>query len=97
VVAALDHSEVVTAELASRDRETDEQKAERVEAVIASRVPDTRFLLDHLLTSAALDPSLGIGAGTGREPSNPLLSGSGQILRSRPSGREALDRRFALG
>jgi len=56
VVAALDHSEVVTAELASRDRETDEQKAERVEAVIASRVPDTRFLLDHLLTSAALDP-----------------------------------------
>ena len=97
VVAALDHSEVVTAELASRDRETDEQKAERVEAVIASRVPDTRFLLDHLLTSAALDPSLGIGAGTGREPSNPLLSGIGQILCSRPSGREALDRRFALG
>jgi dienelactone hydrolase len=56
VVAALDHSEVVAVELASREGETDEQKAERVEAVIANRVPDTRFLLDHLLTSAALAP-----------------------------------------
>ena len=56
VVAALDHSEVVAVELARRAGETHEQKAERVEAVIASRVPDTRFLLDHLMTSAALDP-----------------------------------------
>lgn len=63
VVAALDHSEVVAAELARRDGEPDEQKAARMEAVIASRVPDIRFLLDHLLGGAArhsetnLDPT----------------------------------------
>lgn len=55
VVAALDHSEVVAVELAGRDGETDEQKTARVEAWIASRVPDIRFLLDHLLSSAAWD------------------------------------------
>jgi predicted dienelactone hydrolase len=62
VVAALDHSEVVAANLARRDDETAEQKAARVQALIASRVPDVRFLLDHLLdraawkTEARLDP-----------------------------------------
>lgn len=55
VVAALDHSEVVAAELARRDGETDEQKTARVEACIANRVPDIRFLLDHLLNGAAWD------------------------------------------
>jgi dienelactone hydrolase len=55
VVAAVDHSEVVAAELARRDGETAEQKTTRVEAVIANRVPDLRFLLDHLLSSAAWD------------------------------------------
>ena len=55
VVAALDHSEVVAVELAPRDGETDEQKTARVEACIANRVPDIRFLLDHLLGSAAWD------------------------------------------
>src|SRR5262249_40950627 len=35
--------------------ETDEQKTARVEAVIANRVPDIRFLLDHLLNGAAWD------------------------------------------
>ena len=53
VVAASDHSEVIAAELARRDGETPEQKAARIEAVIASRVPDVRFLLDHLLGGAA--------------------------------------------
>jgi dienelactone hydrolase len=63
VVAALDHSEVVAGELARRDGETDEQKTARWEAVIANRVPDIRFLLDHLLKGAAcgseisLDPT----------------------------------------
>jgi predicted dienelactone hydrolase len=63
VVAALDHSEVVAAELARRDGETDEQKTARWEAIIANRVPDIRFLLDHLLGSPAwgseanLDPT----------------------------------------
>lgn len=55
VVAALDHSEAVAAELARRDGETDEQKRARLEAVIANRVPDVRFLLDHVLDGAAWD------------------------------------------
>jgi dienelactone hydrolase len=49
----LDHSETIAAELARRDGETAEQKAARIEAVIASRVPDVRFLLDHLLGGTA--------------------------------------------
>src|SRR5881397_2197415 len=55
VVAALDHSEVVAAELARKDGETDEQKTARVEAWIANRVPDIRFLLEHLLHDTARD------------------------------------------
>src|SRR5262249_32898267 len=55
LVAALDHSEVVAAELARKEGETDEQKTARVEAWIASRVPDIRFLFDHLLNDAAWD------------------------------------------
>ena len=63
VVAALDHSELVAAELTRRDGETPDQKAVRVEAIIGNRVPDVRFLLDHLVDSAAwksearLDPT----------------------------------------
>lgn len=53
VVAALDHSEVIAPELARRDGETEEQRKARWQAVIASRVPDVRFLLDHLLHSGA--------------------------------------------
>jgi dienelactone hydrolase len=49
VIAALDHSEVVAKELARRADETDEQKRARWEALMASRVPDIRFLLDQLL------------------------------------------------
>ena len=55
LVAALDHSEVVAAELARKDGETEEQREARTEAWIANRVPDIRFLLDHLLSSAAWD------------------------------------------
>jgi dienelactone hydrolase len=55
VVAALDHSEVVAPELARREGETHEQKTARAQAWIANRVPDIRFLLDHLLSSAAWD------------------------------------------
>jgi predicted dienelactone hydrolase len=51
VVAALDHSEVVATELKGRDGETFEQLSARVDAWIANRVPDVRFLLDHLLSS----------------------------------------------
>jgi dienelactone hydrolase len=55
LVAALDHSEIVAAELAGKDGETDEQKTARVEAWIANRVPDIRFLLDHVLSDTAWD------------------------------------------
>lgn len=55
VVAALDHSEVIAAELARKGEETDEQKAARWDGWIASRVPDIRFLLDQLLNGAAWD------------------------------------------
>jgi dienelactone hydrolase len=48
-VAALDHSEVAAPELASRQPgETPEQRAARVDAIMASRVPDVLFLLAHL-------------------------------------------------
>jgi predicted dienelactone hydrolase len=59
----MDHSEAVALELARREGETTEQKAARVEAVIANRMPDVRFLLDYLLSRAAwksethLDPA----------------------------------------
>ncbi len=49
VVAAMDHSEVVAEELRGRAGETQAERAARMAAVIASRVPDVRFLLDHLL------------------------------------------------
>jgi dienelactone hydrolase len=55
LVAALDHSEVVAAELTGNNGETDQQKTARVQAWIANRVPDIRFLLDHLLNDTALD------------------------------------------
>jgi dienelactone hydrolase len=55
VVAALDHSEVVAAELAPKDGETDRQRTARAEAWIANRVPDIRFLLNHVLSSPAWD------------------------------------------
>jgi dienelactone hydrolase len=57
VVAAMDHSERVASELARRDGEMDTQRA-RIDAVIASRVPDIRFLLDHLLGGAVPDLAL---------------------------------------
>jgi len=56
VVAALDHSEVV-AQMGPKQGETEEQKAARYEAVLASRVPDVRFLLHQLLRDALLEPN----------------------------------------
>jgi dienelactone hydrolase len=47
LVAAMDHSEVVATQPPVPD-ETAEQKAARMEAVIASRMPDVPFLLDFL-------------------------------------------------
>lgn len=63
LVASIDHSEVVAGELARKQGvETDEQKAARWEAMIASRVPDIRFLLDQLLDGAAWDSEARIDA-----------------------------------
>jgi dienelactone hydrolase len=62
LVAALDHSDVIAAELMRKEGETGEQKTARVEAWVANRVPDIQFLLDHLLndetweTDAKIDP-----------------------------------------
>ena len=55
VVAALDHSELVAAELRRKDGESDEQRTARIAGWIANRVPDVRFLLDHLLGGAPRD------------------------------------------
>jgi dienelactone hydrolase len=58
VVAALDHSEWVAPELARKADETDEQKTTRGAATIASRVPDLRFLLDHLLNGSTWESAI---------------------------------------
>jgi predicted dienelactone hydrolase len=52
VVAAVDHSETFAPELSRKDGETAEQRTARAEAMVASRVPDVRFLIDHLLSGA---------------------------------------------
>jgi len=60
VVAAMDHSEVVAPDLTRRAGETPSERAARIDDIITSRVPDVRFLLDHLLGGAVdieLDPA----------------------------------------
>ena len=54
IVAALDHSEILAPELARKSDETPQQKSARWEALIASRVPDVLFLLEHLLGNSTL-------------------------------------------
>ncbi len=61
IVAALDHSEVVAPELARKDGESAEQRMARAEGWIVNRVPDVRFLLDHMLGSEANIDSAQIG------------------------------------
>jgi dienelactone hydrolase len=53
VVGALDHSELVASELARRPQ-TAEQAVVCIHAMIESRVPDVRFLLDQMLASDCL-------------------------------------------
>lgn len=55
VVAALDHSETVAPELARRAGESEEQKHARWRAIVDSRVPDIRFLLDRVLSEEPAD------------------------------------------
>jgi dienelactone hydrolase len=56
-VAAPDHSEVIAPELAppggAAGAESGAERAARIRAIIGSRVPDVRFLLDHLLGTGA--------------------------------------------
>lgn len=49
IVGAVDHSEVIAQELARPQSESEEQKKARWQAVMDSRVPDVRFLIDYLL------------------------------------------------
>lgn len=63
IVAALDHSEIVAPELARKVDETPEQKLARWKALIASRVPDIVFLIDHLLGRANLFERVPANAG----------------------------------
>jgi len=60
IVAALDHSEVIAPELRRRESETGEQRTARVQAWIANRVPDIRFLLDQLLDGGAWDAEVNL-------------------------------------
>ena len=62
VVAALDHSERVSPELALKDNESPDQNARRMKAWITNRVPDMQLLLHHLLEAdlgwgCRIDPS----------------------------------------
>src|SRR5947209_4802652 len=60
VVAAMDHSELVAEDLRPRDGADAGARAARIDGIINSRVPDVRFLLDHVLGRYA-------GAGTARD------------------------------
>jgi pimeloyl-ACP methyl ester carboxylesterase len=65
-VAAMDHSEVVAPELGPHPGESAADRARRIDAIIASRVPDVRVLLSTLtgprpitgLDGIGLDPAL---------------------------------------
>jgi dienelactone hydrolase len=63
VVAALDHSEVIVPELSRPAVETEEQRQMRWQAVIDSRVPDARFLIDVMLDPGSWKSEAGIDPG----------------------------------
>jgi dienelactone hydrolase len=54
-VAAMDHSELTAPELGPRPDESAADRSRRIEAVIASRVPDLRLLLSCLLGARAAE------------------------------------------
>jgi predicted dienelactone hydrolase len=62
VVAALDHSEVVAAELAWREGATEEETKACIDGIISSRVPDIHVLLERLLGAAPFDPDIALDA-----------------------------------
>jgi hypothetical protein len=82
-VAAMDHSEVVAPELGPRPGESAADRARRIDAVVASRVPDVRVLLSALTgprPMAALEPVM-CGATAG------VTRGRGRRARSAPPAR----------
>jgi dienelactone hydrolase len=58
VVAAVDHSETFAPELLRKDGETAEQRTARIKASVGNRVPDVRFVLDHLLQGPTWDSDI---------------------------------------
>ena len=63
VVASLDHSEVAVPALTRRDNETDEHRAARITAIVDSRVPDVRRLLDELLVGGLAGADVDVDGG----------------------------------
>ncbi len=61
VVAAIDHSEVVTPELRPNPDEDPADRARRIDAIIASRVPDVRVMLSALTGPHRPAAAQGIG------------------------------------
>ena len=53
LVAAVDHSETFVPELQPREGEDESGRTARVDAIVGSRVPDVRLVLDHLLAEAS--------------------------------------------
>jgi dienelactone hydrolase len=60
-VAAIDHSEVVTPELRPDPAEAPADRARRIDAIMASRVPDVRVVLSALTGPDRPDAAQGIG------------------------------------
>jgi dienelactone hydrolase len=64
VVAAMDHSELVAANLALAPGESADERPARIQGIIASRVPDVRLLLDILLGGEAGGRAAGTVSGS---------------------------------
>ena len=58
VVGALEHSEAIVPQLARRSGETAEERTVRIDGWIANRIPDIRFLIDHVLDTPVLGPNV---------------------------------------
>jgi dienelactone hydrolase len=63
VVAAVDHSERSVPELQAGGQETAQQRAQRIDAIVGSRVPDLRLVLDHLRPASAATGLVGHSLG----------------------------------
>jgi dienelactone hydrolase len=73
-VAAMNHSELVAAELGPQPDESPSDRLRRIDAIIASRVPDVRVLLSALLDGSPVGQQGGV-AGIGLDPDRVALAG----------------------